>query len=77
MTAPAILDKPAADVETDDDVTHYWCCNPRVAYCGADAEGSLDDEENESVDPDDCPMCKAVKRGEFPTACCGEPGGCL
>lgn len=62
--------EPEAVEATDDvaDVEHYWCCDPKVAWCGAPIDNDPDEPFDESIDPDDCPMCKSVKRQEFRAA---------
>lgn len=56
MTAPTIA--PAeTPTDTGDELNHYWCHNPNVAFCGADlsehAENNFDDN-----DPSVCVVCR-------------------
>ena len=54
ITAP---DTDAVTDEGEDDIIHMWCCDPDVAWCGADISGDPASGYDFSVDPEDCAMC--------------------
>jgi hypothetical protein len=56
--------QPATDV-TDDEVCHWFCCQPDLALCGADLTGMAPGGPNDI----DCPLCVLV--AERPCVRCG------
>lgn len=52
--------------EWDDNVTHSWCCDENVAWCGADVSES---PEVAPDDPTDCPFCDLMEREPCPSGC--------
>lgn len=67
------VQRESADVG-DDEVTHFWDCNPELAYCGTKLppDPDADDEPyDDSEDPDDCAMCVMIQNEGLPRVCCG------
>lgn len=59
----------------DDDVNHMWCCDPDVAWCGADISGDPASGYDFSVDPEDCAMCLlADEQGQYVCKVCNPRG---
>jgi hypothetical protein len=69
-----LLDVVPESVSTDDDdLVHFWDCNPALAFCGAKMDGAgWDDEYDEDSDePDDCAMCVMIRGEGLVRVCCG------
>lgn len=68
MITSTLPERTSPDVE-DDDFEHYYCCNPNVAFCGADVTDDVD--VGDDFDPEcPCPMCEVLLGTVCPT--CGQ-----
>lgn len=53
MNTTAPTETPARLRSDDDDLAHYYCCDPDIALCGADLSTTSEDESIET----DCVVC--------------------
>lgn len=67
----AELEEQPVDAGVDEpDVTHFWCCDPTIAWCGEVLDDDGDDEYNYIDSPDDCALC--ILAGQTGAAICGK-----
>lgn len=53
FSAPILLDSEADD---GDNLDHFWCCDPDVAYCGSDISDATERDFDEDAE-DMCVVC--------------------
>lgn len=52
------LEPAPADTDGDeDDVCHFFCCDPTVAWCGKPIDGVEGEPIDGPYEPDDCALC--------------------